>query len=170
MKAPVEIAERRAEVGGVEVLWRVAGDAPLLYLHGVPTAGWAWAPFLERTGGIAPDLPGHGRSRKPGDFDFTIAGYDRFLESFCDHLGRAGVRLGRPDGGSAGLASARGLPGRVGGVVLPACGAFVPGSRGHRLARGWRTPVLGELLMGFANRRAFRGSLPAELADRSYDE
>jgi pimeloyl-ACP methyl ester carboxylesterase len=170
MTAPVEIAERRAEVAGVEVLWRVAGDAPILYLHGVPTAGWAWAPFLERTGGIAPDLPGHGRSGKPGDFDFTIAGYDRFLESFCDHLGLARVTLVMHDWGSVGLAFAQRLPERVERVVLTACVAFVTGYRWHRLARGWRTPVLGELLMGFTNRRAFRRSLPAELADRSYDE
>jgi len=80
----MEIAERQGQIAGIDVLWRVAGDAPILYLHGVPAAGWHWEPFLARTGGIAPDLPGFGRSGKPGDFDYTIAGYDRFIESFCD--------------------------------------------------------------------------------------
>ena len=47
---------------------------------------------------------------------------------------------------------------------------FVPGYRWHSVARAWRTPVLGELAMGFTSRRAFRGTLPAEIADRAYDE
>jgi pimeloyl-ACP methyl ester carboxylesterase len=46
---------------------------------------------------------------------------------------------------------------------------FLPGYRWHRVARGWRTPVLGELLMGFSTRRAFRRELPAELADSSWE-
>ena len=83
----MEIAERQGEVGGIDVALAQAGDAPILYLHGVPAAGWHWEPFLARTGGVAPDLPGFGRSGKPGDFDYTIAGYDRFIESFCDELG-----------------------------------------------------------------------------------
>ena len=93
MNRPVETAERHTEVGGVEVLWRQAGDAPILYLHGVPAAGWHWEPFLSRTGGIAPDLPGFGRSGKPGDFDYTIPGYDRFLEVLCDEVGLERVTL-----------------------------------------------------------------------------
>jgi pimeloyl-ACP methyl ester carboxylesterase len=47
---------------------------------------------------------------------------------------------------------------------------FVPGYRWHRVARGWRTPLVGELLMGFTTRRAFRRTLPAEIADRAYAE
>jgi pimeloyl-ACP methyl ester carboxylesterase len=170
MKAPVEIAERRGQVGGVEVLWRVAGDAPIVYLHGVPTAGWCWQPFLERTGGIAPDLPGHGSSGKPGDFDYTIAGYDRFLEAFLDELGLERVTLVMHDWGSVGLTLAQRQPERVERLVLTSCVPFLPGFRWHRVARGWRTPGIGELLMGFTNRRAFRNTLPAEVADRSYDE
>src|SRR3712207_6684010 len=75
-KPRVEIVERRAEVAGIEVAWREApeGGAPILYVHGVPTASWDWIPFLERTGGFAPDLPGFGSSDKPADFDYSIAG------------------------------------------------------------------------------------------------
>jgi pimeloyl-ACP methyl ester carboxylesterase len=57
----------------------------VLYLHGVPTSSDDWVAFLERTGGLAPDLPGFGRSGKRGDGDFTMAGYDRFVEDFLDH-------------------------------------------------------------------------------------
>jgi pimeloyl-ACP methyl ester carboxylesterase len=170
MKASMEIAERQCENAGVDVRWRTAGDAPILYVHGVPTAGWGWDPFLERTGGVAPDLPGFGRSGKPGDFDFTIRGYDRFIEGFCDALGLERVTLVMHDWGSVGLAFAQRLPARVDRIVLTACVPFVAGYSWHRVARAWRTPLLGELVMGFSNRRAFRQSLPAELADRSYEE
>ena len=96
--------EHREQIGGVEAFWRRAepdaGGAPVLYLHGVPTSADDWLPFLERTGGIAPDLPGFGRSGKPASFDYSIPGYDRWLEAFLDHAGprpllAGGARLGR---------------------------------------------------------------------------
>jgi pimeloyl-ACP methyl ester carboxylesterase len=170
MKASVEIAERRERVGSLEVLWRHAGDAPILYLHGNPAAGWCWEPFLERTGGFAPDLPGFGRSDKPGDFDYSIPGYDQFIETFCDHAGLDRVALVMHDWGSVGLAFAQRLADRVERIVLTACVPFVPDYRWHRVARLWRRPVIGELTMGFTTRRAFRRELPAEVADRAYDE
>jgi pimeloyl-ACP methyl ester carboxylesterase len=170
MKAAVEIAERREQVGGVEVLWRKAGDAPILYLHGNPAAGWQWEPFLARTGGLAPDLPGYGRSAKPGDFDYSIPGYDAFIEAFCKHAGLDRVTLVMHDWGSVGLAFAQRLPERVERIVLTSCVPFVPGYRWHRVARLWRTPILGELTMGFTTRRGFRRELPAEIADRAFDE
>ena len=82
----MQVTEQRAEVDGVEVFWRRAvpdaGAAPVVYVHGVPNNADVWEPFLARTGGIALDLPGFGRSAKPVGFDYSIAGYDRFLESF----------------------------------------------------------------------------------------
>jgi pimeloyl-ACP methyl ester carboxylesterase len=170
MKPRVQIAERRAEVAGLEVAWRQAGEAPVLYLHGVPTAGWDWEPFLGRTGGVAPDLPGFGRSAKPADFDYSISGYERFLEAFCATAGLERVSLVMHDWGVFGLALAQRLPERVERLVLTACVPLLPGYRWHRVARAWRTPVLGELTMGFATRRAFRRSLPREIADRAYDD
>ena len=170
MKPRVEIAERRAEVAGLEVAWRQAGDAPVLYLHGVPTAGWDWDPFLAVTGGVAPDLPGFGRSAKPSEFDYSIAGYDRFLEAFCDARGLEGVTLVMHDWGVVGLALAQRLPERVDRLVLIACVPLMPGYRWHRVARAWRTPLVGELTMGFTTRGRFRGGLPREVADRAYDD
>lgn len=170
MNRPVEIAERHTQIAGVDVLWRHAGGAPILYLHGVPAPGWQWEPFLARTGGIAPDLPGFGRSGKPGDFDYSIPGYDRFIEAFCDQVGLERVTLVMHDWGSVGLAFAQRLPERVERLVLTSCVPFVPGYRWHRVARGWRTPLLGELLMGFTTRYSFRRTLPAEIADRAFDE
>ena len=166
----METVERQTEVAGLGVHWRQAGDAPILYLHGVPAAGWQWEPFLARTGGVAPDLPGFGRSDKPGDFDYTIPGYDRFIEAFCDHLGLERVTLVMHDWGSVGLAFAQRFPERIERIVLTSVVPFVPGYRWHRVARAWRTPVLGELAMGFTTRFSFRRTLPPEIADRAYAE
>jgi pimeloyl-ACP methyl ester carboxylesterase len=46
---------------------------------------------------------------------------------------------------------------------------FVPGFRWHRVARGWRTPAIGELLMGITTRWSFRRELPRELADVAWE-
>src|SRR4051812_32041170 len=179
MKAPVETAERHSHVAGVDVVWRQAGDAPILYLHGVPAAGWQWEPFLARTGGIAPDLPGFGRSGKPADFEYTIAGYDRFIEAFCDNLGLERVSLVMHDWGSVGLAFAQRLPERIERLVLFTSVPFLPGYRWHPVARVWRTPLLGELFMGFSSKWAFRrisaesnvtpGPLPDWFIDRVWE-
>jgi len=170
MKPRMQIAERRLEVAGIEVGLREAGDAPILYLHGVPTAGWDWEPFLASAGGIAPDLPGFGRSDKPADFDYSISGYDRFIEAFCERTGLERLSLVMHHWGSVGLAFAQRFPGRIDRIVLLGAVPLVPGYRWHRVARAWRTPIVGELTMGFTTRFGFRRSLPREIADRAYDE
>ena len=72
------MTERRAQIAGTEVVWREAeppaGRTPVLYVHGVPNSGEDFLPFLERTGGVAIDLPGFGRSGKSNAFDYSIAG------------------------------------------------------------------------------------------------
>jgi pimeloyl-ACP methyl ester carboxylesterase len=178
-KPPVEIAERLLDVSGLEVNHRRAGETPVLYVHGVPTASWDWMPFLEKIGGVAPDLPGFGRSAKPGDFDYSIAGYDRFLESFCNSVGLERFSLVVHDWGGVGLALAQRLPERIERLVLFSCVPFLPGYRWHRIARVWRRPLLGELFMGFATKAAFRylsresnaapGPLPDEFVDRVWE-
>jgi pimeloyl-ACP methyl ester carboxylesterase len=165
----LDVTEHSAKVAGLDVHYRQAGDAPILYLHGVPTHSHDWVPFLERTGGIAPDLPGFGRSAKPGDFDYSIQGYDRFLEAFVDELGLERFSLVLHDWGSVGLALAQRFPERVERLALLSVVPFLPGFRWHRVARGWRTPGIGELLMGATTRWAFRRELPAELADSAWD-
>ena len=165
----MEIAERTVEVAGLEVHVRQAGDAPVLYLHGVPTHSYDWVPFLERFGGIAPDLPGFGRSGKPAGFDYSIAGYDVFLEELVARLGLNRLTLVMHDWGSVGLAFAQRFPERVERLALFPVVPFVPGYRWHRVARGWRTPGVGELLMGFSTRWAFRRELPRELADAAWE-
>jgi pimeloyl-ACP methyl ester carboxylesterase len=165
----MEVAESSAQVAGLGIHYRQAGDTSILYLHGVPTHSYDWVPFLERTGGIAPDLPGFGRSAKPADFDYSIQGYDRFLEAFVDHVGLERFSLVLHDWGSVGLALAQRFPERIERLILISVVPFVPGFRWHRVARGWRTPVVGELLMGVTTRWGFRRELPQELADPAWD-
>jgi pimeloyl-ACP methyl ester carboxylesterase len=160
MAAGVEAAHSTQEVDGVTVFLRgdvpAPGEVPVLYLHGVPTNSDDWLPFLARTGGIAPDLPGFGRSAKRGDFDYSIGGYDRFLERLLDHLGSERVRLVMHDWGTVGLAFAQRCPERVERLVILDGVPFLPGYRWHPIARAWRTRVLGELVMGTTTRRTAR--------------
>ena len=165
----MEIAERSAQVADLGIHYRQAGDAPIVYLHGVPTHSQDWVPFLERSGGVAPDLPGFGKSAKPANFDYTIGGYDRFVEAFVDQLGLERFSLVMHDWGSVGLALAQRFPERIERLLLMSMVPFVPGFRWHRVARAWRTPLVGEVLMGVTTQRSFRRALPGELADPAWE-
>jgi len=149
-------AERHAQIGDVETFWREAPGSDVLYLHGVPTDGEDWVPFIERTGGYAPDLPGFGRSAKPSHFDYSIPGYARFLERFLDAAGVGRVSLVMHDWGGVGLALAQASPERIEKVVLIDAVPLLAGYRWHRFARVWRTPLAGEMLMGFTTKWAMR--------------
>jgi pimeloyl-ACP methyl ester carboxylesterase len=160
---PVEISERTEEIGGLPVFWREAppsgpASTPALYLHGVPTSSDDWIPFLERSGGLAPDLPGFGRSGKPSYLKYTIEEYACFIERFLDHIEVERVRMLVHDWGAVGLAFAQAHPERVERLVVTNAVPFLPGYKWHRTARMWRTPVLGELVMGATSRWAMRRS------------
>jgi pimeloyl-ACP methyl ester carboxylesterase len=157
------VNERRAEVGGIEVFWREApstdGGPPVVYVHGVPTNSDDWVPFLEKTGGLALDLPGFGRSAKPNDFPYNIEGYVGYLDGWLAECGVDRYRLVVHDWGGLALALAQRAPERVDRLVLMNCAPLMPGYRWHRIARAWRTPLLGELLMGLTFRSNMRRSL-----------
>ena len=152
----------------------------MLYLHGVPTSSALWPAFLARTGGLAPDLPGFGRSGKRADGDYTIEGYRGFLEAFLEHLGVERYRLVVHDWGAVGLALAQVDPERLERVVVFNSVPLLPGYRWHRVARVWRTPVVGELAMGATTRWGLRqlsreanarpGPLPADLIESIWSD
>ncbi|HXA53380.1 MAG TPA: alpha/beta hydrolase [Solirubrobacteraceae bacterium] len=154
------VSEHTAQLGDLPIFWRSApspGDTtPVLYVHGVPASSEEWVWFLERGGGLAPDLPGFGRSGKPAHFDYTIAGYARFIEQYLNLLEVERVRLAVHDWGVVGLAFAQRHPERVERLVVMNAVPFLPGYRWHRTARIWRTPLLGELAMGTTTRRTLR--------------
>jgi pimeloyl-ACP methyl ester carboxylesterase len=158
-----ELSDHTGEIDGLPIFWRSAsapaggaGRGVPLYLHGVPNNSDDWLAFLARSGGLAPDLPGFGRSGKPGLLRYTIAEYDRFVERFLDMTGVERTSLVMHDWGVVGLAFAQRHPERVERLVVVNAVPFLPGYRWHRTARLWRAPVLGELAMGTINRRTLR--------------
>jgi len=178
-----DVVERSGNVGGIETHWREApsvGCPPVLYVHGVPTASWDWLPYLQRIGGIAPDLPGFGESAKPSDFDYSITGYERWLETFTQAVGLERFSLVVHDWGGLALALAQRFPERIDRLVLHTCVTLLPGYRWHWIALVWRTPILGELFMACSTKWGFRqisrqsnvtpGPLPDALIDRFWPD
>jgi pimeloyl-ACP methyl ester carboxylesterase len=193
-----EVTERSSEIGdpsgaqtSLPIFWREAplqgapadgssdGRAVPLYLHGVPTNSDDWVEFLARGGGVAPDLPGFGRSGKPGSLSYTIEEYADFVEAFLEHVGIERVSLVVHDWGAVGLAFAQRHPQRVDRVVVINAVPLLAGYRWHRTARIWRTPALGELSMGVSSRKVLRllsregnatpGPLPEQWLDTVLD-
>jgi pimeloyl-ACP methyl ester carboxylesterase len=157
-----EVSDHSEELDGLPVFWREAPapagvtSAPPLYLHGVPNSSDDWLQFLERTGGLAPDLPGFGRSGKPGSLRYTISEYDGFIERFLKERDLERVSLVVHDWGAVGLAFAQRHPDRIERLVIINAVPLLAGYRWHRTARIWRTPLLGELAMGTGNPRTLR--------------
>jgi pimeloyl-ACP methyl ester carboxylesterase len=164
------MAERTEEHGGQPVYWREepTKGTPTLYVHGVPNSSDMWLPFLERTGGIAPDLPGFGRSGKRADLAYDMPFYDEWLERFLDWRELEKVNLVVHDWGAVALLWAQRFPERVERLVICDAAPFFPGYSPHGFAKAARTPVIGEFVMGALSvhrfsRRMFRKSNVNEL-------
>lgn len=153
------------ESAGVKTMVRECGQAgarPVLFLHGVPTSSYDWLPFLPPTSGfaraIAPDLPGFGRSQRPRRFDYSAPGYAGWVEGLVEGLGLEGplTLVGHDWGLPPLLGFAAAHPERVERIValngVPLSGEY----RWHRIARIWRTPLLGEAFMVTATKPAAR--------------
>lgn len=100
---------------------------------------------------MALDLPGFGRSGKGRAVDATMEGYDAFLERFLAHLGLQRVRMLVHDWGAVGLLLAQRRPELIERLVVVNAVPLLGGYRWHRTAKGWRTPLLGELSMATTN-------------------
>jgi pimeloyl-ACP methyl ester carboxylesterase len=162
----VQVEEHIGELDGQPVFWRSAPavGAPTLYVHGVPTSADDWTPFLERTGGLAPDLPGFGRSGKGGHLDYSIDGIADFVERFLALVGVERIKLVVHDWGAAALAFAIRHPERVERLIVCNAVPLLPGYRWHSMARVWRRPVVGELAMGATTRWGMRRALAPAFA------
>ncbi|WP_051342991.1 alpha/beta fold hydrolase [Pseudonocardia spinosispora] len=136
------------DVAGVRTALADRGDGPpVIFVHGVPDSLDEWAPFLDRAGElgrvIAPDMPGFGRSGRPGRVDFATL--KMWFTALIDDLGLERYRLVVHDWGAVALAAAALRPEQVERLVVIDAVALNPHYRWHWLARAWRTPVLGEL-------------------------
>ncbi len=147
--------EHRQPIAGTDTFWYEmppVGDVPTLYVHGVPENADAWLEFLPRTGGAALDLVGFGRSEKPRFFEYSMGAYNAYLQAFIGQLGWDRFNLVTHDWGGMALVTAQELYERVNRLVIVNSVPLLPGYRWHRIARGWRTPILGELMMGLTTK------------------
>jgi pimeloyl-ACP methyl ester carboxylesterase len=162
----VGVEEQTIEIAGSPIFYRrapsPAAGPPTLYLHSVPTSSDDWAQQLATSGGVAVDLPGFGRSGKGGQLDYSVDGYVAFLERFLRmlELDRVAV-VGHGWGGAFGLLLALRRPELVARLVLVDAIPLLDGFSWPRIARWWRLPVAGELVMGSVNRRWLARTLRA---------
>jgi pimeloyl-ACP methyl ester carboxylesterase len=149
----VHVEEHTITLAGTPVFYRLAARAadrpPVLYVHGAPTSSDDWLSLLERTGGVAPDLLGFGRSGKGGHLAYTPEALADFLGDLLTELGLERVRMvvhgwGAPPGV---LLAAR-QPALVDRLVLFNAVPLLAGLRWPWWARTFRTPAIGELQMG----------------------
>jgi pimeloyl-ACP methyl ester carboxylesterase len=167
----VRVDEHTIEVDGMPVFYRSAParGLPRLFLHGAPMSSDDWLPFLERAGGIAPDLLGFGRSGKAGHLDYSLEGHADFIEWLLDELAIDTVKLvAHGWGAGGGLVFAQRHPDRIDRLVLIDALPLLDGFAWAGVASAWRRPALGELVMGSIPRwwlkRALRRGCVSEAA------
>jgi pimeloyl-ACP methyl ester carboxylesterase len=177
--------DRVLRIGGVATPLREAGPRgdreAVVFVHGNPGSSADWDGLLPVVAGlglraVAWDAPGFGRAVAPAGFPQRVDRHAAFVGRALDVLGIDRAHLVLHDfGGPWGLAWAAGQPQRFASAVLLSTGAL-PGYRWHALARLWRTPLLGELVMASATRAGFRlglrrgqpRPLPRAFVDRMY--
>jgi pimeloyl-ACP methyl ester carboxylesterase len=159
------VRRRRFEAAGVSSRLVEAGPASeataVVFLHGNPGSSDDWEPLVDAVGAtgkraLAFDLPDFGETIAAPGFEHTVPGYAAFVDAALAALGVERVYLVLHDfGGPIGLHWIAGHADRLVALTLIDIG-ILPGYKWHRLARIWRTPVLGEIFQATATRPAFR--------------
>jgi pimeloyl-ACP methyl ester carboxylesterase len=155
----LRVEEHMITLADLPVFYRSAGpehsgqSAPVVYVHGAPTSSDDWTGMLGRTGGLAPDLLGFGRTGKGAHLEYTPDALADFLGEFLDAVGVDRLKLVLHGWGAAGgvLLAAR-QPERVERLALLNPIGLLEGLRWPWWARALRTRALGELMMGFTTR------------------
>ncbi len=183
--AAAGVRRARVDVGGVAVRTLQAGpvDATeaVVCVHGNPGSADDWEGLLgalpDGLRGLSLDLPDFGETIAAPGFVHDVPSYASFLADALGTLGISRVHLvGHDFGGPIALVWLAMHVDAVASVTLIDTG-ILPGYRWHRLARIWRTPVLGELFQATATRGAFRmllnrnepRGLPRAFVDQMYD-
>ncbi|MFL5817893.1 MAG: alpha/beta fold hydrolase [Conexibacter sp.] len=170
--APVPAVTRtRIRAGGTQPRLLQAGPADaseaVVFVHGNPGSCDDWERLAGAVGAsgvraLALDLPDFGETIAPAGFVHDVPTHAGFLQEALDVLGVERVHLVIHDfGGPIGLVWAAMHIDRVASVTLVNTG-ILPGYRWHRLARVWRTPVLGELFQAISHPRVLRRMLPRQ--------
>jgi haloalkane dehalogenase len=170
-------AERSSALAYLEAT--PAGDAhpsPLLCLHGFPETSFMWRGLLDAASdagfrGLAPDMPGSGRS--PADPPNTWERLVEAVEAFVAELDLPPVVLVVHDWGALiGLRWACEHPDRVAALVIADSG-FFPDGKWHGMAAGLRTHGTGEEMLGAMDRESFGGlmaTVSPGMTDEAVDE
>jgi pimeloyl-ACP methyl ester carboxylesterase len=184
--AGVGVTRRRFEAGGTSSRLVEAGppeaSTAVVFVHGNPGSCDDWEPLVGAVGAsgkraLAFDLPDFGETIAPAGFEHSAPGYAGFVEAVLSALGVERVHLVLHDfGGPIGLTWAASHGERIASLTLIDTG-ILPGYKWHRLARIWRTPVLGELFQAITTRSGFRAmvgrgeprGLPRPFLERMYD-
>lgn len=187
------VTRTRVEVNGISTRLLQAGpaDSPeaVVFMHGNPGSSDDWEPLIAAVCGaqngsgaarraLAFDLPDFGETIATDGFQHTVPSYAEFMDAALGVLGVQRVNLVVHDfGGPIGLVWSAMHAERLASITLIDIG-ILPGYRWHRMARLWRTPVLGELIQATTFRSGFRRlisaseprGLPREFLDRMYDQ
>ena len=173
-------------VGGTRTRLVQAGPAEaneaVVFLHGNPGSADDWEGLAGAAGSVglravAFDLPDFGETIAPAGFEHDVPGYAGFVAEALGELGIERAHLVLHDfGGPIGLVWAMMHPDALASITLIDTGVL-PGYRWHRLARIWRTPVVGEIFQATATRGAFRSLLnrneprvmPRDFVEKMYD-
>jgi len=155
----------------------------VLLLHGNPGSAEDWAFVQASLAGfarvIAFDLPGYGKADRPHTWEYSPASYAAFIEAAIEELGVERAHLVMHDLGGLALVWAANHPEQLASAVLIDTGNLV-NFRWHALARLYRTPVVGELLVALTIRPLFTAAfarlnpqsrrLPTAVIDRMWGE
>lgn len=153
-------------------------EEAVVFVHGNPGPMDDWSalvPAVRDFGRVlALDLPGFGRADRPRDFDYSIAGYARYLGAVLDQRGIRRAHLVLHDfGGPWGLRWMLDHPDRVASLTCINTGVLTDYAW-HGFARVWQLPLLGELFQLSTTRAGLRffmnrdnpRPLPASFIDR----
>ena len=152
------VRRSRLSAGGTSTRLVEAGPADaeeaVVFVHGNPGSADDWAELVEAAGdgrrALAVDLPDFGETVAPPGFDHRPETYAAWLGDALTALGVRRAHLVLHDfGGPIGLMWAFGHREQLASVTLIDTG-ILPGYRWHKLARIWRTPVIGEIFQAIS--------------------